>query len=143
MILQTVLMLFLVFASLLLQSCTAINMFGIPRNQCTCPNNVLTYECTVTGPGSTVWKGSAFECTSGEIVLQHNLFDQMPAAAGVCNGGLFVAYGIRVANNSYTSQLNVTVSHSTAGKTIQCAYDNGQHETIIGTDTVSITTGKF
>ena len=114
----------------------------IPRSQCTCTGHVLTYECTVTGSGSTVWKGSAFECTSGEIVLQHNLFDQM-MAAGVCNDGLFSAYGIRVDNNSYTSQLNITVSHSAAGKTIECAYDNGQREASIGTDTISITTGKL
>ena len=119
------------------------NMFTVPRSHCTCPGRVLTYECTITGSGSTVWKGSAFECTSGEIVLPHNLFNEISTAAGVCNNGLFTAYGIRVVNNSYTSRLNITVSHNTAGKTIQCAYDDGQHEAIIGTDIVSITTGKY
>ena len=42
-------------------------------------------------------------------------------------------------NNSYTSQLNITVSSDVIGKTIECAYDNyiDYNTTVVGSFTIS------
>ena len=43
---------------------------------CACPGDTLTYECTVVGAGSTIWTGSAFNCSNSNymILLLHNRF---------------------------------------------------------------------
>ena len=86
---------------------------------CVCPGDTLTYECTATGQdGLTIWTGTAFECSfSNELVLLHSRFT---SASGLCNNGDIVARGVSVEDNNYTSQLNVTVTSETAGKTIEC-----------------------
>ena len=92
---------------------------------CVCPGDTLTYECTamgVTGGSSTVWTGTAFECLccNDNIILPHDLFSSRS-----CNNGDIVARGLSVEGNNYTSQLNVTVTPDTAGKTVECHRDNG------------------
>ena len=42
-----------------------------------------------------------------------------------CNNGTIVARMLSVEGNNYTSQLNVTVTPDTAGKTIECVHDDG------------------
>ena len=82
---------------------------------CVCPGDTVTvtYECTVTGGQgeTTVWKGGAFHCPSNkhEIELLHSRFtsESEDEAFGYCNDGAIVGRGLRVENNSYTSQLNV------------------------------------
>ena len=82
----------------------------------------MSYECTVTGEGSTIWTGSAFNCAGNEIALIHRNGRE---TSGVCNNGAIVARSLSVEGNNYTSQLNVTVTPDTAGRTIECASDNG------------------
>ena len=93
-------------------------------NECVCPGDTLTYYCTVMGTpgGFTVWTGSAFDCTGGEIILRHSAF---LTAVGLCNNGAIVARGIGVEGNNYTSQLNVAFTPDIGGKSIVCAYDSG------------------
>ena len=93
-------------------------------NGCVCPGDTLTYQCTVTGNGSTVWTGSAFICPSSneEIVLLHSRFE---SANKSCTNGAIVGQSVSVVGNLYTSQLNVTVTPDTAGKTVVCISDNG------------------
>ena len=45
--------------------------------------------------------------------------------SSVCDNGAIVTKMLSVEGNSYTSQLNVTVTPDTAGKTIACGSDNG------------------
>ena len=93
---------------------------------CVCPGDLLTYMCTVHGSpiGATLWNGTAFSgCPQNEILLQHHLFTPPGSPTGTCNNGAIVGQSLSVQGNNYTSELNVTVTPETAGKTITCAYD--------------------
>ena len=100
---------------------------------CVCPGDTLTYECTVTGLGSTIWTGTAFECplTSNEIILLHSRFTSVYGASRSCNNGDIVARSLSVEGNNYTSQLNVTITPFIAGKTVECLSDNGTATTLL------------
>jgi hypothetical protein len=111
-------------------------------NECACAGDVLTYECTVVGEtrGATVWRGTAFNCSSQEIALLHSRFTD--GTFGLCNGDDIVAKSLSVNGNNYTSQLNVTVTPGIAGKIIECAHDD--NTTIIQFSTLAPATGiKF
>ena len=95
-------------------------------NECVCAGDKLTYRCTVQGSitGATIWNGTAFSgCPQDEILLQHHQFIQPGGSTSTCNNGAIVGQGFSVQGNNYTSQLNVTVTPETAGKTITCTYD--------------------
>ena len=95
-------------------------------NQCVCPGDQLIYGCTVQGSvnGATIWTGTAFSgCPQNAILLSHSYFAPTGGSTGTCNNGQIVAESISVQENNYNSQLNVTVTLDTAGKTIICAYD--------------------
>ena len=102
-------------------------------NDCIRPCDTVTYECTVVGSpgGLTVWAGDFFvHCLNGKRVmtLRHS-----PTQVGetseftdrTCNNGSIVGRIIRVENDSYTSQLNVTLTSDIVGRSIECSYDNG------------------
>ena len=93
-------------------------------NGCVCPGDTLTFECTVTGGGTTIWTGSAFDCSSknNEKLLRHSQFSHGKSTSGYCNNGAIVARSHSVEGNNYTSQFNVTVTPGIGGKTIQCAH---------------------
>ena len=113
-------------------------------SQCTCPGHMLTLECTTVGPGITVWSGSAFNCTGNNILLRHSQFMSPYGVNGTCNNGKIVGYSLRViADNCFTSQLNVTVSLGLIGQTIQCAHNNGQNLNPIGLHRIDIRTGIY
>jgi hypothetical protein len=101
-------------------------------NGCVRPGDTLTYECTVMGGVATVWTGSGFHCTysNNDITLLHSRFSNI-GSVGNCNNGAIVARILYVEGNNYTSQLNVTVTLDTAGKTIRCFHDNGTHDNIL------------
>ena len=95
-------------------------------NECICPGEQLTYRCTVQGSntGGTFWSGTAFSgCLQNEILLQHHQFTRPGGSTSVCNNGAIVGQSLGVQGNNYTSQLNVTITPETAGKTIMCSYD--------------------
>ena len=95
----------------------------------------LIYECTVVGisttnsepVGLTIWRGTAFNCLSGDITLLHDQFtsdsDERVATHGVCNNGSIQGYSVRAENGCYTSQLSVVMTSELIGKSIECAYD--------------------
>ena len=89
--------------------------------------------------GYTNWTGTAIalNCPYNEIVLFHYHFTETYQA---CNNGAIVARSLPVEGNNYTSQLNVTVTHDIAGKTIKCFYDTRKRSTI-QLSTVLPTTG--
>ena len=113
-------------------------------NGCVDPGDTLTYECTVMGGVATIWAGSASDCplSGNEIVLLHNRFVHSEISVS-CNNGSIVARGLYVdhENNNYTSQLNVTVTPGTVGKTIICKSDNGTHTKYLSSWTIPTVTG--
>jgi hypothetical protein len=66
------------------------------------------------------------------ILLQHHQYTPTGGSTGICNNGAIVGQSLGVQGNNYTSQLNVTITPETAGKTIMCVYDTltGQDSTI-------------
>ena len=95
-------------------------------NDCVCPGDQLTYRCTVQGSpnGATIWSGTAFSgCPQDDILLQHRQFTPTGGTTGSCNNGVIVGRSLDEQGNNYTSQLNVTITPETAGKTIMCSYD--------------------
>ena len=122
------------------------NQFISPlSDHCICPGQVVSLECTIVGGGTTVWEGSAFDCSSNdnEIQLRHSQF-QNKNLVGQCNDGNILARPFSVVqNNCFTSQLNITVTMRMDGETVVCVHDDGGNMTTVGTWTVSITTGKI
>ena len=108
---------------------------------CICPGHTLMFECTVSNGsgGTTVWQGSAFDCARNGILLRHSQFESQ-MAIGVCNNGAITGRGVRSLDNAFTSQLNVSITASLQGKTVECVYDNGT-ATTIGRSSIVITTG--
>ena len=109
--------------------------------ECICQGYNATFECSVVGPGSTVWRGSGFrDCTNNRITLFHSQFTG--GTVGICNDGAIVGRSIGVENDCYTSQLNVFVSSDVIGTSVFCSYDDGLNEFDRGNLTVTLTTGK-
>ena len=55
--------------------------------ECVPKGKTVSYECTVndpTGNGSTVWLGSAFNCSDSEIVLSHSAYSGVGVSGMVC-----------------------------------------------------------
>ena len=113
----------------------------IAVSDCLCPGEQALFECTTFGVGATIWQGSAFSCTSGEIQLLH-LANQFEGSTNVCNGGALVGRGLSVIDSCYTSQLNVTLSQALNRTTIQCVHDTGSSTYDVGSASVVITSRK-
>lgn len=107
---------------------------------CTCPEDIVLYECTVCEGLATVWEGSAFQCLGGEITLTHSDFGT-PSAFGVCNSGALIGRGLSANNGCYISRLNVTFSALLQGTTISCSVDDGRIATEIGSVVLNTSTG--
>ena len=120
-------------------------------NDCPCPGENLAYNCSVTGSGFTIWRGSAFNCPNvdGEsrIRLRHSSFGASGGTTGVCNDGAIIGRSIQISRDSlgnlvYTSQLvvNVTASPNVIGQTVECVYLNPNGENIpIGSTIIEVT----
>ena len=91
--------------------------------------------------GYIVWSGSAFNCSStNNYITLSGHFDI--GTSRTCNNGAIVARILSAEGNSYTSQLNVTVTPDTAGKTIECVnYDERGTEYHRFTSTIPIVAG--
>ena len=90
---------------------------------CAGDGDTLTFNCTVlsSAGGATVWMGTALDCPYyNEITLLHSLYKSGRGAFGSCNDRAIVAQSLGVEDSYYTSQLNVTVTSNTIGKTIIC-----------------------
>ena len=117
-------------------------------SECVCPGRELRLQCTVVGIGSTVWKGTAFDCGRHirEIILRHTQFE---TATGVCNRGMVIGRSVDRtfdgSNSTFTSQLTINLpllndtNNTLDGRTIECIYDNGVNVTNVGTHTIAYT----
>ena len=111
------------------------------RSNCICPGSTIAFVCSVSDGVATVWRGSIFNCPSSgnDILLRHLRFED--GVSGTCNDGAVVAYSIDVTNNSYNSQLNMTVSPEMHNGTVECIRDSFNAASI-GTCTLMLVTGK-
>ena len=108
-------------------------------SDCVCPGHQLRLECTVVGVGTTIWRGSAFDCpsSSNRIILRHSQFES--GTSGGCNSGGIIARSINTTSDSdgikYISQLIIQLDEngSLDGRTVGCGYSFG---TEIGTHTI-------
>ena len=110
---------------------------------CTCVGDRLIYNCCAMEGIATLWRGAAFDCPmdDSEITLHHGQFASNQEI-GICNNGDIVARGIRVINDCYTSQLNMTVRESFNNKTVQCAFTSSEGTRTIGESVLSVASGN-
>lgn len=114
-----------------------------PDSQCACIGRELTYTCTAVGRGSTLWTGTAFDCTNNWINLRHSLFnDTGRGATGDCSGGAIVGESVGVTDNCYTSRLRVRIAADMNNKTIRCDHRPGTEINTIGQSRLAVITGK-
>ena len=108
-------------------------------SNCTCEGYYQVYECRITGSGATIWRGTAFECSSSsnEIVLTQ---DSPGMQLKMCNDGAITGRIIRTENNTIVSQLTVSVSAEIIGTTISCFPDSGA--TQIHSSVLALTRGN-
>ena len=121
-------------------------------SDCVCPGHELRLQCTVVGPGFTVWKGSAFtehNCSSDKVQLRHSQF-KSGTTTNDCNNGTIIARGINKTSGSdgdiiFISQLTIQlgVNDSLDGRTVECAHDNLAQRRTINTYTIHYTKGKY
>jgi hypothetical protein len=117
------------------------------KESCLCPEATtahnLTYECTTVGPGTTLWRGTAFNCLANghEIALRHTRFTTPGGASDQCNNGNITGHSLRVEGDHYTSQIHVMFTPDLLGRTIECIHNNLDSYEVIGNSTITITTG--
>ena len=107
---------------------------------------MLTYVCAAHGPGSTLWKGTAFRCSSSqnEIILQHSDYTSAGGTTRYCNDRAIAARSLRIENDAcYISQLNVTISTDMNDRTIECAQTTRAGLSSIGVHTLNVLAGTL
>ena len=117
-------------------------------SDCTCPGDIVTYNCNITGSGYTIWRGSAFDCPNvdSRVLLRHSLFGSSTGTMGSCNEGAIVGHSLGITTSTsncpiYMSQLtaNLTASSRVIGQEIQCVYRNiAGVERTVGSATIAI-----
>ena len=112
----------------------------INSSNCICEGYKQVYECRVTGV--TLWTGTAFVCdsSSNELILLQSI-----SGTKVCNNGAIFGQIIRVENDTYVSQLTVSIGAETVTNSmnISCFRENGSSTTLIGSSLLTITTGNI
>ena len=100
---------------------------------CIPEGRTVIYQCTfhdASPTGSTMWLGSALNCTS-PINLLHPESDTSVGA--ICNN-LIRAWSVLNSGTEYTSSLRLTATSELNGKMINCTISNG----VIGSDTIRV-----
>ena len=116
-------------------SASGFNVLGTIKN-CTCLRYNQTYECRVTGRGATVWTGSAFICENEIVLLHAESFTEK-----TCNNGAISGRIIRAENDTYISQLTVSVSTHMIGTNISCSHDSTSGVNLISSSLIALTLG--
>ena len=90
--------------------------------------------------GITAWRGSVLEqCRKQEITLRHDRFTELVGVRESCNDDSIVGQSLGVENGCYSSHLNVTVTLTNVGKTIECVYYNVTETTTVGLLNITLT----
>ena len=90
---------------------------------CTCLEQEVVYQCTVSGSGATIWGGTALEeCSQGRILLRHSEYRPDYGVDKICGtNGVIRTHAVSAENRTYTSQLQLSISNHTVGDTIECS----------------------
>ena len=92
-------------------------------------------DCNIDGGGATIWNGTSFRCqnTNHVIILRHSQINnsEIQKIRGVCTNGKIVASAIGIVNDSYISQLNVTVTPEMNNKTVECWHNHNLTDTLV------------
>ena len=121
---------------------TEDNFLSLTPESCTCPGDELVFECTIEGDAGTYWQGTALdECLQSRILIRHSQFHGGGHITRRSCGasGTVVVRTISVVNNSFTTQLTITVNQQLSGSTVECVSDR---ERIIGMSQISLKTGN-
>ena len=113
--------------------CSVISASQTQNVRSICFGDTEVLECSVKGNGSTVWTGSAFNCSS-EIVLLHSQYNSSGVSHNCSDGHVQVyAKSLNVKGHIFTSQISVTVTSAYASSTltINCTYDDGLGERVV------------
>ena len=117
----------------------------LTATSCTCAGDTVTYNCNIAGGGFTIWRGTAFDCSTSQnsILLRHSSFGS-GGTMGTCNNGVIAGRSVGVSsdNSIYTSQLKIDLASSPnlVGRTVQCVYRNTQNVDItVGSVTIQLT----
>ena len=118
-------------------------MQRIGGNTCICSGDRIIYECSVSGPGATVWSGSLFQCPAqqDELFLLHSIFDGVKKYCNTTNRAV-VVHSVSHENNCFTSQLEFSADPSMNYSTVMCTHDNEVDLIAIASQTLIITIGK-
>ena len=116
-------------------------------SQVACLGDNVSFDCCVKNGTSTVWGGTAFthdglSCSNDDIILLHSRFDNSDYNVSYsCLNGAIVAKSLRIEEDCYCSQFNVTINSMSNLHTvlnIQCRHDNGIHESSVANFSVTI-----
>ena len=105
--------------------CVTTGQLALPKErtsglECVPEGKTVSYECTVNDPtdnGSTVWLGSAFNCSDSEIVLSHSAYSGVGVSV-VCAG--LSAQSVSENGTEFTSTLTLTATAQLNGTAINC-----------------------
>jgi hypothetical protein len=125
---------------------TSANNLFVQYDTCLCPEDILVFVCRINIGGATIWKGSIFNCqgTTNKLILRHSTFNNGVTELRTCNDGNIVAYNSNVANNIYSSQLNVTTNQEMHDGTVECIHDRPNAISVtVGTYTLILATGTY
>ena len=105
------------------------------------------FQCTVSGPGLTLWKGTYFDtCPNGRITIRHSQFNgglETVVGNQTCGtGGSVFWRAIKLMNDSFISELTISVSDDVEGHTVECAHSDGTNVLSVGTIQLVLTSGK-
>jgi hypothetical protein len=118
---------------IILYSESGLGFFLVTENNCTC--ETLKLECNIIGAGSTVLKLQG-NCYPSEITLLHSRYNFSSGTSGttVCNNGAIelVGWSLRVEDNCFTSQLQISFNDNFAENLVSCIYDDGIAEMVVG-----------
>ena len=103
---------------------------------CVCPGDDLTYMCVVPGGLATEWRGSALNCDNETILLHHDDFPY-GNSTGLCNNNATIGQGLHRDGNCYVSTLNLTLTPSLNGQTIECVYKDRSNDIVVGWTAIS------
>ena len=126
-------------------SASGCNMMQrIGGNTCICSGDSIVYECSLSGPGYTVWSGTLFSCPvqRNEITLLHSRFDGVTKYYNTTNRSI-VVHSVDSENNCFTSLLTFSADSTMNSSTVSCIHDNETSLITIGSPTVIIGTGKI
>ena len=102
------------------------------RQNCTCPGDLVQYECTTSGPGRTV-----YNIDNCELRLLHSRFGTSSSSDECVDGQLnATSRGVEMNNGNYISNLYFTTDSNV---TVRCSLNSS----LVGQDNVSVITGMY